>query len=264
MTTSQAFTLTTAKVAFLPTLDDALNFFKAVHSGNLATTAFLATHPRIAVLYADQALSGHISDLLETNWYAPVPVRHGPYTVKHHIYPCNAAHSGWFPGLSFNALRDQLINSLKNGNPNACLKWAVQLYENDASTPVDDVTIEWKTPVIEVAQIDIPTQPGSFDVAHEDTCRYMSFSPDFTCPAHEAVGLAQEIRRSVYTEMARLRHQYHNQPNRDVTFSDWMSLGAGPQGQSPVSPFAPHPPPSPISALGRHKRLRKNRAAKSA
>jgi hypothetical protein len=68
----QVFTLTTTNAGFLNTDESATSFFGAVQSGKLALAAWLATNPSLALLFAQQATSGIIGDLLSTNWYQQV------------------------------------------------------------------------------------------------------------------------------------------------------------------------------------------------
>jgi hypothetical protein len=248
-TSSQSFTMTTAKVGFLPTPKDALEFFTAIHSGNAASAKYLLTHPRIALLYAKQATSGKVSNLLTCDWQAPVPQKHGPYTVKHRLVPCKPGSNFWGPGLSFNALRDKLrtaltpahqVNGGSGGSSSGggCFRWGIQFYKDDASTPVDDTTREWSSSQwYDVASVEIPLQPNVWDAAHEDACRFASMSPDLSSKAHAAVGATQDIRRGVYTAMAGLRHSIMGQPTKDITFEEWSALKGATSVFTPRSSF---------------------------
>jgi len=222
---TQVFTLTTGRVGFLDTAANALSFFKAVQSGNLALTGWFALHPILAILYAAQAVI--IPNLLTQDWFSPVPQMHGPYIVKHHMYPCDGKTTATRSveeqrqnPFDFNYLQEQLQVDLASST--ACFRWAVQFYQDERNTPVNDSTVPWETPFQDIAVVTIPPQ-SSWDASQTALCRYMSFNPGSTIAAHKPVGPIPTIRNAVYAAMASLRHQLHGLPNRDVTYKDWLS-----------------------------------------
>eukprot|EP01102_Stenamoeba_stenopodia_P017039 TRINITY_DN6049_c0_g1_i1.p1 TRINITY_DN6049_c0_g1~~TRINITY_DN6049_c0_g1_i1.p1 ORF type:complete len:374 (-),score=74.68 TRINITY_DN6049_c0_g1_i1:118-1239(-) len=226
---SQVFTLTTDTVTFLPDISSALAFFTAVQKGLFAFSLWAVQNPTQAAGFAGQATI--ISDLLTTNFYSPVPNVHGAGTgvyVKHHVYPTNVQkrHAWVDPKpdssiLDFNYLRDRLITDLDGGN-GYTFTWAVQVYENEYTTPLNDSTTEWPVPYQDIATIYIPPQ-NSWDDAQEDFCTFMSFNPGLSTPDHVPYGPIQEIRSAVYNAMANLRHSLDNQPQRDADYQDWLN-----------------------------------------
>jgi len=221
---TQCFTLTTDDVGFLDTLQSAVSFFTAVQNGKLAFAGWLASNPRLALLFAGQGTSGLIGDLLSTNWYQAVPQMHGSQAAKYHIYPCDSQRQQSPKRrrpefLGFDYLREQLQADLAAGD--VCLRWAVQLYIDDEQTPLNDSTVQWDSPFYDVANISIPLQSFGDD-AQEQFCGWMSFNPASTIPDHALVGDLQTVRATAYTNMASLRHSLSQQNLQDATYQDWL------------------------------------------
>jgi hypothetical protein len=88
---------------------------------------------------------------------------HGNIAAKYHIYPC-ATNKQMSPSEPladpgdplFDYLRTALLKDLSSQA--GCLRMAVQFFQNEATTPVNDSTVVWDTPFQDVAQIDIPRQ----------------------------------------------------------------------------------------------------------
>jgi hypothetical protein len=133
---------------------------------------------------------------------------HGNVAAKYHIYPCDTKRQMSpseplaEPGDPlFDYLRTALLKDLSS-QP-ACLRMAVQFFQNEATTPVNDSTVVWDTPFQDVAQIDIPRQtfgtPGQVRkhcclrlmLSQEAFCSWMSFNPAATIADHLPVGNAQ-------------------------------------------------------------------------
>jgi len=102
-----------------------------------------------------------------------------------------------------------------------CFRWAVQFYDNEQTTPVNDSTVEWKTPFTDIAQIDIPVQNWG-TTGQEAFCASMSFNPASTIAEHALVGEGQQIRKSVYTALGQMRRKLSGQSTNDVTYQDWV------------------------------------------
>jgi len=223
---TQCFTLTTDNVGFLDSDESAISFFQAVQSGKLALAGWLVTNPRLAVLFAEQATSGIITDLLSTTWNQAVPQMHGSTPAKYRLYPCNSDRIKFVdPGrrssleLFFDYLRQGLLDDLASGS--VCLRWAVQFYENEQSTPLNDSTVEWTTPFSDIATVNI-TQQSFGTPGQESFCGWMSFNPAASIPEHEPVGSTQAIRTAVYTQMSLLRHKLSDQSTADATYEDFL------------------------------------------
>ncbi len=98
---------------------------------------------------------------------------------------------------------------------------AVQFFDNNDTTPIDDATVQWNTPFYDIATVFIPMQ-SAWSEKQEEFCRWMSFNPGDSVAAHQPVGILQEIRTAVYQSMATLRHQLQDESNDDATYAQWQ------------------------------------------
>ena len=73
-----------------------------------------------------------------------------------------------------------------------------------------------------MAVINIPQQDPWGDT-QDQFCRFMSFNPGMSIADHAPIGPIPEIRNAVYAAMATLRHKLKGQPDRDVTYQDWLN-----------------------------------------
>ena len=138
--------------------------------------------------------------------------RYGSYVFKYGLFPT---------GTEQLKLKDTLIldtdpvtilsDSLQAFHKEhvATFSFRVQLLENLADQPVEDLGLEWdetKYPFVEVATIEIPKQ-DSFD----DKFRSWFDDSGVACNPwhglveHRPLGSAQRVRRSVYAESRKLR-----------------------------------------------------------
>lgn len=92
-----------------------------------------------------------------------------------------------------NFLRTNLANSLSKSA--ACFTLSAQFYVDNETTPIEDATVDWPTPFVDLATIVIPIQnfgtPGQ-----EQLCRWMAFNPWHTIAEHTPLGVVQRLRSS--------------------------------------------------------------------
>jgi len=222
---SQVFHLITDSVGFLEDLDDAQGFFEAVQSGVASLGFWAFKNPRLAALLAGAATI--ISDLLTTDWHAPVVNQHGSLYVRHQITPANQAEAlsridySREAQLNSDYLHDQLVSDLSGGY-GVTLNWGVQVYVDEDSTPLNDATQSWDVGVTPLATIHIPAQSFSSE-GQNNMCAFMAFNPAMSMAEHQPYGDIQDLRKAVYTAMAQQRHKFCGQPNNDVTYNEWLA-----------------------------------------
>ena len=88
--------------------------------------------------------------------------------------------------------------------------YVVQFYIDDARTPIEDTSVEWKpenTPFVKLAQLRIPScNLDDKDVmARSETIDRFSFSPWHTIEEHRPLGNVMRARRVAYQASANLR-----------------------------------------------------------
>ncbi len=87
------------------------------------------------------------------------------------------------------------------------------------SMSVENSTREWKeseAPFHKVATITIPQQTFS-SPAQDAFCENLSFTPWHALPEHRPLGGVNRVRRIVYEEISRARHQMNAAPRREPT-----------------------------------------------
>ncbi|GDX78207.1 catalase [Deltaproteobacteria bacterium] len=94
-------------------------------------------------------------------------------------------------------LTADLASRLKEG---AAFSFRVQLYENATATPIEDPTVVWETPFIEVARLEIPptelTAPESVETANY--IENLSFDPWHAVEALRPLGAFNRARKVAY------------------------------------------------------------------
>lgn len=96
--------------------------------------------------------------------------------------------------------------------------FSIQRYVDDR-TPVEDTLTEWEesvSPPIHVAKIIIPVQDlGS--AARSQLCEDLSFNPWHCLPEHRPLGAVNRVRKAIYVEMNKYRHEMNLAPLREPT-----------------------------------------------
>ncbi len=159
--------------------------------------------------------------MLSADWYGAVPMSMGSTPVKFALSPCGSDIGVKRPSFksTFDYLKQGLQQTLLNGG-SGCFNLSAQFYVDEDSTPVDDATVEWDVPYVPLASLIIPPQ-NVWSTAQDAYCRQLSFNPLNSIDEHKGVGLLQEIRNTVYTSQAKLRHSLLNQNANEPTIEDW-------------------------------------------
>jgi hypothetical protein len=102
-------------------------------------------------------------------------------------------------------LREDLVERLKRGP--VVLDFQVQLFKDEESTPIEDGAVEWKTPLVTVAQLIIPQQDldSAEAKAAQAEVEAMEFNPWNTTPDFRPLGSLNRARRLVYKASVALR-----------------------------------------------------------
>ncbi|MGE0785719.1 MAG: catalase [Sandaracinaceae bacterium] len=132
--------------------------------------------------------------------FSALPFAYGPYAVKAAILPAGEIDSAG-RGRGPDQLADDLAARLADGP----LEWdfAVQLFVDEAKTPIEDASHEWKesdAPFHRVARLTVPQQDVRSDEGRALTERIeeMSFDPWHALPAHRPLGNMMRARSAAY------------------------------------------------------------------
>jgi hypothetical protein len=102
--------------------------------------------------------------LATTRYFSAAPIRFGAYAVHYALTPDAHAAAGAKAGVSADYLADELAARLREGP--VVYDFQVQFFVDEAKTPIEDASVEWKeadAPFVTVARLTLPKQ----DVASE-------------------------------------------------------------------------------------------------
>lgn len=180
------------------------------------TPLFLATHPREAAL-ALRAVNHSIETPLEHVYFSMSSYRFGGRMAKYRVAPCEAEKFKSRDKSDENFLRKAMVEQLSTGD--ACLKFSVQFFVDDDTTPIEDPSIEWKerdSLFFNVATLRIPKQV--FDTPEQNKfCENLSFTPWHALPEHRPLGNLNRARLAVYQAISKARHGANGAPRAEPT-----------------------------------------------
>lgn len=145
-------------------------------------------------------------NVLEEMYYSATPYSFGQNRViKWHARPLKTISSVMPEKPAQDFLREELTKDLSvvDDNPIAYALF-VQFCENRKTEPIDDSSVEWKTPFHRVATIMFPAQDINSKERNELDKR-MSYSPGHSIEGHGPLGNVNMVRKVVYEELARDR-----------------------------------------------------------
>ncbi|HEY4180233.1 MAG TPA: hypothetical protein VGM90_25495 [Kofleriaceae bacterium] len=182
-------------------------------SGNQLSlvTFFLSLNPADWELHGLTTILAMVShkvpNPLAAKYFSTTPYALGANAaVKYSAQPCVAVPESVPTNPGPDYLRDALKSSLASGD--ACFNFYVQPQVDARTQPIEDPTIEWKTPMVKVATLTIPQQ--TFDsAAQTETCENLSFTPWHSLPEHRPLGGINRARKAVYKAISGIRHMHN-------------------------------------------------------
>jgi hypothetical protein len=177
-----------------------------------------------------------IENPLTTRYWSMVPYRLGDdahkQAIKFSARPCVARANDGIPSdPDANYLRTAMAKTLAAGD--ACFEFMVQP-RRSASMGVEDSRSEWKetaAPFIRVATITIFRQ--TFDSeAQMAFCENLSFTPWHALPEHRPLGAVNRVRRTVYEQVSKLRHDLNGAPRNEPTSAPALPMGPAAAGSA--------------------------------
>lgn len=219
---TQDFIMINHPVFFIDDPQDYLTLIKRGSSGNplvklLAPFALGLKGVKIARTISKK----QIENPLHTRFWSMVPYRLGDdarkQAIKFSARPCvDHANNNIPRNPDANYLRQAMANTLSAGD--ACFEFMVQPRRSEAMK-VEDSQTEWlesEAPFIKVATIHIPRQV--FDTPEQNEfCENLSFTPWHSLPEHRPLGGVNRVRRTVYEQTSRLRHELNHAPRTEPT-----------------------------------------------
>lgn len=210
----------TSEVLFMDDdLSIAMPFFQAAEKNStLAFGFFLAQHPILSARLVKFAFTGSVHQLTQTTFYTVAPLSLGSVPAKFRFSPCSTNYKLPNPDTtSDNLLRNNLEEYFDVLGLNACWNVSAQLYVDDQTTPIDDLSQKWPVPWHDLALLIVDAQAWGSDV-QEQMCSEVAMHP-FNVPASmQPRGWIQTVRAAVYGTEQTLRRTIAGVPNPS---NDW-------------------------------------------
>ena len=161
-------------------------------------------------------LSRQFRGFAANTFYSVTPMQNGPYAVKLRLVPRSDAHQKspasrqWGSKMAARLAAGEVTYELQ-----------LQLFENEKKTPIEDASVEWKTPFITVGFLTLPQQETSADAGVTSDLAYRveqeAFSPWRGLQAHRPLGAINRARRYIYPVSALERHAKSVNPASPVS-----------------------------------------------
>jgi hypothetical protein len=142
-----------------------------------------------------KGLGTPVSTLAANRYFSALPIRYGAYAAKYCFEPTSGVTQGTSTSAS---LGDELGKRLEAGP----LTWdlRIQLFESEQATPIEDPTVEWKTPWTTVAKLTLPKQSVASAAGARLTewAEKLSFDPWHALEEFRPVGAMMRARSAAY------------------------------------------------------------------
>ncbi len=214
----------TSEVLFMDDdLSIAMPFFQAAEKNStLSFGFFLAQHPILSARLVKFALTGSVHQLTQTTFYTVAPLSLGSVPAKFRFSPCTTNYKLPNPDTtSDDLLRNNLQEYFDVLGLSACWNVSAQLYVDDQTTPIDDLSQKWPVPWVDLALLILDAQAFGSD-RQEEMCSEIAMHP-FNVPASmQPRGWIQDVRNAVYGTEQTLRRTLSGltSPSKDWNLTD--------------------------------------------
>lgn len=164
------------------------------------------------------ARNSKISNPLYARYWSMVPYQLGldndRQAVKYSVRNCSTVSTSLPDHPNHNFLRAALKDTLQKQD--ACMEFLIQP-RTSTQMQVEDAMTEWKeaeAPFYQVATIRIPKQ--SFDTPEQNQfCENLSFTPWHALPEHKPLGAINRLRKIIYENISKVRHDMNSAPRQE-------------------------------------------------
>lgn len=198
---SQDFTLINQEAFSTPDSVEFIDFAEAASSGNGALLKFLVRRYGVVGAVRQLAKAAKIfgrpfSGFATETFCSVLPMACGPYAARVRVVPDAAngaarpgAKSGWAKDFSERLARGPL-----------CWDMQLQFFTDEAVTPIEDATVNWPTPWLTVARLELPQQDTQSEAGQAFAAQVeaTAIDPWQAMAAHRPLGEVQRARRAVY------------------------------------------------------------------
>jgi hypothetical protein len=205
---SQDFTLINQEAFAFPKSDEFVAFVVAAASGSGSLLKFLFKRYGLLggparLLTMIRTVGKPFGGFATESLFSAVPMTCGPYAVRVRLVPAGAngaatsgAKSDWGADFSARLAKHHL-------------QWDLQLqpFVSEGLTPIEDASVNWPSPYITVARLNLPRQDTTSAKGRELAAEVEAavFDPWQALAAHRPLGDVQRARKVVYFESQRGR-----------------------------------------------------------
>lgn len=145
-----------------------------------------------------KGLAAPLTSLHTNRYFTPLPIRFGAYAAKYCFTPVGVSQAAQTQTADLGA---ELVQTLSSKD----CQWdfQVQLFADEATTPIEDPRVEWTTPWTTLATLTVPKQ--SLDAKLAEWAEKASFDPWHAQEELRPLGAMQRARNTVYRESTKAR-----------------------------------------------------------
>ena len=212
--TTQDFIMINHPVFFANDAKRYLSFINDVNSHNMIRKLHIPFALGFkGTMNALGARNSQIANPLYARYWSMVPYQLGlgndRQAVKYSVRACSVTANNLPKNPSHDFLREALKNTLQQTD--ACMEFLIQPRTSNKMLVEDSMT-EWDekaAPFYQVATIHIPKQ--NFDTPEQNKfCENLSFTPWHALPAHKPLGAVNRMRKVIYENISRIRHDMNS------------------------------------------------------
>lgn len=217
--TTQDFIMINHPVFFANDAKRYLSFINDVNSHNMIRKLHIPFALGFkGTMNALGARNSQIANPLYARYWSMVPYQLGlgndRQAVKYSVRACSVTTNNLPKNPSHDFLREALKNTLQQTD--ACMEFLIQP-RTSSQMLVEDSMTEWDekaAPFYQVATIHIPKQ--NFDTPEQNKfCENLSFTPWHALPAHKPLGAVNRMRKVIYENISRVRHDMNSAPRQE-------------------------------------------------
>jgi hypothetical protein len=138
-----------------------------------------------------------VLSLADIPFYSALPIRIGPYAARLKLTPTHPRATA-SAGRGPDQYRDDLASRVAVGD--LAFDLALQFFEDEATTPIEDAAVDWPTPYVTVGRLTIPKQnpKTSEGRALGERIETLSFDPWHALVEHRPLGAMMRARKTAY------------------------------------------------------------------
>ncbi len=210
----QDFLLVNHPVFFGRNVQHTLDFLVATASGTPAAQLAMTTHPAL-IGFTSQVKTSPLS----LTYWSQTPYQLGASAVKYLALPVGASDAALED--SPNCLQTAMIQQLTAQKVEAVFDFCVNPQTDPEAMPIEDPTVEWKSPPVKLACIRI--FPQKFNSPEQmQFLENLHWTPWDGLPEHRPLGGINRARQLIYQDSMQLRHKVNNVGATPITGNEFF------------------------------------------